>query len=243
LHRAGAIVRHKSKFADLTTPINSSELTEEFIKKWVVPYYMIIGDFHNNDLWQEQIVYIHDEITPEITLLLLGDFNWRTRLVGAYFSAVKNYTNQIDIIGTLFLKSEVCCVGHIYALVLAFYNTDKTNAFLNEYLDYYLQMPHLYFDQESVLSAIKYLDKVNKTNNLQRHLANWAKYQKDKEILTQKNAISFAKFIEDEQGKEIADDYLKSINKGMRIETEKNIKTEYTEKQINILAELNEYCR
>jgi hypothetical protein len=40
-----------------------------------------------------------NEITIDVCLSLLGDFNWRTRLVGAYFAAIKGYHKLIDIIG------------------------------------------------------------------------------------------------------------------------------------------------
>jgi hypothetical protein len=124
LHSAGATVRHLSNFDDLKSYYNGFELSQEFINKWVVPFYMEIGNYYD-DNWVEKVKLISNEITKEVTLTLLGDFNWRTRLVGAYFSAVKNYKEQIEIIGTHFLKSEVCCVGHIYSLVLASYNDEK----------------------------------------------------------------------------------------------------------------------
>lgn len=172
LHSAGAIVRHVSPFDSLQYPRNNFELTSDFLKKWALPYYMQIGSRDNED-WITGIKKIKTDITKEVLLSLLGDFNWRTRLVGTYFAAVKNYSDLIDIIGTLLLKSEVCCVGHIYSLVLAFFNTDKCVQYLNDYLDYYLTKPNLYFDQVYVMGAVVYLDKVNGTSNGDKHLENW----------------------------------------------------------------------
>jgi hypothetical protein len=155
LHLAGATVRHASPFADLPSHNNEQEISDDFIKKWVVPYYMNIGG---------KAIFIKEvsnDITPEICLALLGDFNWRTRLVGAYFSATKGYTEFIDIIGVHLLKSEVCCVGHIYALTLAHFNTEKSIQYLHRYLDYYLTRPDLYFDQKHVIEAMLFLDAEN----------------------------------------------------------------------------------
>ncbi len=241
LHSAGATVRHKSNFENLVSFKNNVELTNEFIQKWAVPFYMEIG-MHGDNKWIEKIKKINKEITPDITLALLGAFNWRTRLVGAYFSAVKGFQDQIDIIGTHFLKSEVCCVGHVYAIVLALYNDKKTDKYLNDYLDYYLQKPDLYFDQGGALSAVAYLDKTNGTNNIQRHLPNWVKLQEDREELTKENTLRTAKILEEQQGKEFAETYLKSMNEVKATEIKTDIDTKYIEQQINILHELKKYC-
>lgn len=100
-------MRHQSPFDKVISHKNKSELSSDFVEKWVNPFYMSIGH-HSDESWVENVINISNEITEEITLNLLGDFNWRTRLVGAYFSAVKNYQNQIDIIGVYFLKSVLC---------------------------------------------------------------------------------------------------------------------------------------
>ncbi len=96
-------------FEKLISHRNKSELNSDFIEKWVLPFYMSIGHYYD-DSWIDNVINISKEITEEITLKLLGDFNWRSRLVGTYFSAVKNFQGQIDIIGYTFLKSELCCV-------------------------------------------------------------------------------------------------------------------------------------
>ena len=106
LHSAGATVRHNSNFADLVSFTNRAELTQEFVDTWTVPFYMRIGDTSND--WLTHLIKTRDKITKEIVLKLLGDFNWRTRQTGAFFAAIKNFTDLTDIIGTHFLKSEVC---------------------------------------------------------------------------------------------------------------------------------------
>lgn len=178
LHSAGATVRHKYSFANLSSFQNNFELTEEFLKTWAAPFYMKIGS--DNDEWIESLAKVKNKITKEITLSLLGNFNWRTRQTGAFFAAIKNYTDLIDIIGVHFLKSEVCFAGRIYAFVLASFNTPQCVEYLNLYLDYYLTKPDLWFDQKQAMEAVAYLDKINRTNYSALHLTNWIKFIENK---------------------------------------------------------------
>jgi hypothetical protein len=239
LHSAGAIVRHKTPFENLVSYRNDTELTQEFVEKWVNPFYMRIGHYSDTG-WIDEIFDISSEITEEVTLKLLGDFNWRTRLVGAYFSAVKNYQSQIDIIGVHFLKSEVCCVGHIYALILAFYNSEKTIQFLEKYLDYYLEKPELYFDQESALEAIVYLDKINNTKLFEKLEKRWFEMNLKRNELQKDRAIMVSGIIEKEQGKQASEKYLKEVLSAKN--KIKSIDTEYIKTQIQIIQDLQKFC-
>lgn len=211
LHAAGATVRHSSVFSHLKTHQNNFELTQEFINTWVIPLYMKIRNIRDNS-WVDYLTLHKNEISEEITLTLLGDFNWRTRTVGAYLSALKNYENQIDIIGTHLLKSEVCYAGDLYAMVLAYYNTSEAIEYLNTYLDYYLQKPELYFDQESVLEAIAYLDTVNSTNNLSKHLQQWNTMIEKRGEISRIRNIQVAKIIEEQEGKDKSQKFLANLN-------------------------------
>lgn len=168
LHSAGAIERHVSPFENLKSHKNDSPLAPEFITEWVVPYYMTIG--HYDKSWTPALQNIKPRITKEVCFGLLGDFNWRSRLEGSYFAGVKGYTDMIDNIGIHLLKSEVCCVGHIYALTLSFFNTPESTRFLDTYLSYYLAKPDLYFDQRYVMSAFLYLDRINGSQNAEKHV-------------------------------------------------------------------------
>lgn len=200
---------------------------------------MRIGHYYDMG-WVDEVFDISSEITEEVILKLLGDFNWRTRLVGAYFSAIKNYQSQIDIIGVHFLKSEVCCVGHIYALILAFYNSEKAIQLLEKYLDYYLEKPELYFDQESALEAIIYLDKINNTNLFQRFEKKWINLNKMRNELEKEKAINLSRFIEKEQGKQASEKYLKEVLSAKN--KIKSIDTEYIKTQIQIIQNLQKLC-
>ena len=239
LHSAGATVRHKSPFDSLPTHRNDSGLSGDFIKKWAAPFYMRIASYLD-DTWPESIKELKNEITPEICLKLLGDFNWRTRLVGAYFSAVKGYSQFIDIIGTHLLKSEVCCVGHIYALTLTFFRTKESEEFLNKYLNYYLTTPGLYFDQKSVMEAILYLDKVSGTSNFERHLKNWKSFLEKRKAPEREHANDLSELLK-KHGENISVDEL--LNQTNSEDKTQLFSTEYFDKQIDILTDLNKYCR
>lgn len=187
LHVAGATVRHMPPFDELKPFKNDFELSQDFIDKWVIPFYMNIG--HTDNDWINKLTSIKKEITTDIIQKNLGDFNWRTRQTGAFFSAITNQTQFIDIIGTHLLKSEVCYAGGIYCKVFASFNLPKCVDYLNQYLDYYLTKPDLWFDQRDAMEAILYLDTLNSTNHFDRHFNNWTEFIKnkpywDKEIKT-----------------------------------------------------------
>lgn len=237
LHSAGATVRHASIFNHLETHKNDFELTQEFINKWVIPLYMKIRNTNDNE-WVEYLKQFKDEITEEVTLTLLSDFNWRTRTIGAYLSALKNYEDQIDIIGIHLLKSEVCYAGDLYAMVLAYYNTPKTIEYLNTYLDYYLQKPELYFDQESVLEAIAYLDMVNNTNNLSKHIKQWNTMLENRGEISKVRNIQIAKIIEEQEGAHRSQKFLNSLN---HIIINPELNTKRIAEQIDFLNRLKDF--
>lgn len=187
LHIAGATVRHISPFADLESLKSDFELSQAFIDKWVIPFYMHIAQTDNE--WINKLTTIKSDITTDVIQQNLGDFNWRTRQTGAFFSAITNQAQFIDVIGIHFLKSEVCYAGRVYCKVLASFNTSRCIEYLNLYLDYYLTKPDLWFDQRQAMEAVLYLDKINKTNHFEKHIDNWNEFIKnkpywDKEITT-----------------------------------------------------------
>lgn len=239
LRSAGATVRHQSIFENLVSYQNKADLSPEFLKKWAGPFYMRIGSLQDQQ-WIAEIKAIKQEISPDITLALLGDFNWRTRLVGSYFSALKGYEDQIDVIGTHFLKSEVCFVGSTYALVFAFYNKPNTIRYINDYLNYYLQKPELFFDQDAALNALVYLDRANGTNDFEKHRSDWLKFKAYRWDLEQETALNMFNLIKEQQGKELAEAYLKGINDSAM--TDHAIETRALEQQLAYLKELSEWC-
>jgi hypothetical protein len=94
---------------------------------------------------------------------LLTFFNWRPRIVGANFAAIKNAWQHGDHIGRLLLRSDVCLAGTGYALALARFNNEQSIRYLQMYLDHYLGQVNLWFNQGAVMGALAYLDKANGT--------------------------------------------------------------------------------
>lgn len=202
LHSLGAIVRHKSTFENLVSFKNEGELTDEFIKTWVVPFYMNLEE--TNQEWFESLLIAKEKITKEVVIKLLGDFNWRTRQTGAFFAIIKNYTDLIDIIGIHFLKSEVCYAGRIYAYMFAYLNSEKSSEYLEDYLTYYLSRNELWFDQREAMEALTYIDKINESDLVTKHKENWLKFIEnkpywEKEIKTEylENYIEFISKVKD----------------------------------------------
>ncbi|TPE43206.1 DUF6000 family protein [Pontibacter mangrovi] len=194
-HVAGATVLHKGKFDNLNIPQNEKELDKAFVEKFVLPFYNNIGTIGINvELLSRETRSIFDEIDAEVVESLLSYFNWRTRIVGAYFAAIKNIKELEDLIGMLLLKSEVAYTGKVYCMALAEFNNQKSIDFLNQYLDYYLTQKDLWFDQIDAMAALAYLDKLNSTKEFNKHLSKWSDFISDKESLSLTQAIiSFEK--------------------------------------------------
>jgi hypothetical protein len=178
LHIAGATVRHSNPFEELNSYINRVEISQSFREKWVIPFYFELNNQSNE--WIEKMIQLKPNISDDVILQNLGDFDWRTRSTGAYFASIMNKTEYTDIIGTHLLKSEVCYAGSQYAITLASFNTNKATEYLNKYLDYYLKRTELDFDQTQAMSAIKYLDQLNGTNYSELHTNQWNEFRQSK---------------------------------------------------------------
>lgn len=176
LHVSGATVRHRNPFESLEVPRNEHELSRDVIDKWVVPFYMT-GLSKADDTTILMFAGAAKEINVGIVKALLGDFNWRTRIAGAFFAAINAYKEVEDIIGKHLLKSEVCYAGSGYGLALAAFGTDKAKDYLNTYLSYYLGRKDLWFDQADDFCALEYLNK-DQANKL---LDKWNSFLADKE--------------------------------------------------------------
>lgn len=177
LHSAGATIRHTSPFAELEHYSNEKELDLGFIKKWCIPFYM--SGIHNAEEFIENLNPIRAELTLDVVKKLLGDFNWRTRITGAYFAAIMEFQAVEDIIGIHLLKSQVCYAGHGYCLALASFNTQKGVEYLKKYLDYYLTRKDLYYNQSSGILALKWTDQINGTNETGNYLKAYQHWTSD----------------------------------------------------------------
>lgn len=178
LHSAGVTVRHKSSFEELVNYTNGTKLEPDFIKKWCVPFYMF--QINNTNEFIEKLKPIKDDLNTDVVKNLLGDFNWRTRIVGAYFSTIMDLKEVEDIIGIHLLKSQVCYAGTGYCLTLASFNTKNGIEYLKKYLDYYLTQKHLHFDQGDAMSALKWTDQLNGTNEMENYLDLYKDWVSDK---------------------------------------------------------------
>lgn len=178
LHVAGATVRHQSPFGELSPYRNETALTQEFLREWVFPYYMKVGNLDAG--WKEEVRASKSRFTPDVIRQLLGDFNWRTRITGAFFAAVNGNIEFLDEIGIHLLRSEVCYAGEVYCLALAYWNTSQSVWYLNQYLDHYLRQPDLWFDQAHALVALMYLDRINGTQEASRHQLAWQNFVSNK---------------------------------------------------------------
>ena len=156
LHVAGATSRSHNPFEQLAAHRNPAELSNEFIDQWVKPFYMV-SLARLDDQTFAAFVLAAKEITPDIVRELLGDFNWRPRIVGAYFAAIKGYEELTDILGVHLLQSEVCYAGAGYALAFAMFQSERAQDYLKAYLDFYLTQPDLWYDQADVLAALHLL--------------------------------------------------------------------------------------
>lgn len=180
-HVAGAIVARKTPFDDLITPSNQEALDRDFNVKFTVPFYMNLGGYgYERNRLYEQLSAILPDITSEVVAKLLGDANWRSRSVGAFYAALLNMTGFQEQIGSLLLKSEVCYAGTSYCRTLAEFNDQRSIDYLNQYLDYYLTKKDLWFDQGDAMGALAHLDKQNESNELSKHLEKWAEFVSNK---------------------------------------------------------------
>jgi len=161
LHNAGATVRHISPFEELEAYRNEAPMDNAFVKKWVVPVYL-------KGLREEAIEAYRTlvpQLTDDIVLNMLGEFNWRPRKAGAYFAAITQCVQAEDVIGTHLLKSEVCYAGAGYCVALAAFETKSAQLYVRKYLDYYLQRSDLDFDQSTAMGALAYMDEIHGSNH------------------------------------------------------------------------------
>lgn len=178
LHVSGYTGKPESEFQSLISYKNNYELAPEIIEEWVVPFYMKIGSI--DEVWVRQLGAIESEVSKDLTINLLGDYNWRSRATGAFFAGLKGFYDLSDIIGVHLLKSELTYAGKTYAYTLASFNTEQATQYLDRYLDYYLLKPDLWYDQREVLESLTYLDKINKTELASKHTENWLKFVDNK---------------------------------------------------------------
>jgi hypothetical protein len=151
-HSAGATISPVHPFQDLGVLRNDEELSSAFVKKWVIPFYMQLPSYARQI--RDELLAIKPEIDHQTIAKLLGDFNWRTRTVGAYFAALGKQYDFFPTIGNMLLQSEVCYAGRTYAIALATYRPEVAVSFYEKYLKYYLTQPQYDLQQYDVHAAL-----------------------------------------------------------------------------------------
>ena len=123
-------------------------------------------------------IKIKKEVNSEIVKRIIGENNWREKIVGAFFCAIENLTEFEDIIGISFLKSEFVYQGKGFALALASFSSEKSINYLKKYLDYYLTRQDLEYDQNYAMSALKWIDEKTKSEHTEEYKQKYAEWEK-----------------------------------------------------------------
>lgn len=163
LHSAGAVVVHESPFKALEVPVEQGHPSEEFIERWIQPFYLSCAS-HPAQL-EVPLRQIFPRLDESLIRTLLTYYNWRPRIVGGFFATLGGFVELTDHVGRLLLRSDVCYAGVTYCFALARFNTPAAVQYLRTYLDYYLRRPDLWFDQSVAFQALQFLDEANQTDH------------------------------------------------------------------------------
>jgi hypothetical protein len=148
------------------------ELSVEFRLRWAKPFYNGISTEPTGDLATKLRAVLAD-LSPAVVETLLGDSNWRTRITGAWFTALMYWRQFEEPIGELLLRSEVCYAGRGYCLALASFATPGAVGLLQRYLEFYLRHAECWYDQGDALAALFWLDERNGTSHAPAFLDLW----------------------------------------------------------------------
>ena len=177
-HDACESIPHAGPYAELLVPISNERPHPRFVEKWVSPFYR--SRLRDADKFVADYSSIRSELSSELISELLIYSDWRPRIVGAYFSAIQGLTGFTEHIGRLLLRSDLAYAGSGYALALTSFNSSLARDFLDKYLSHYLLRTDLWFDQGSVMAATVYLDRINDTHVIDKHIAGWQAFIEDK---------------------------------------------------------------
>ncbi|MCB9896590.1 MAG: hypothetical protein H6825_01175 [Planctomycetes bacterium] len=169
---------HAGPFATLELPAPSAPLPAHFMKRWGSLSLAMQGD--EFDRFVPTLQRRADEIDAGLVRALLGEVNWRPRLVGAYLAAVKGLCEVDELVARLLLRSDLCFAGKGYCLALACFDTEVARKALDDYLGHYLSRPDLHFDQGDAMAALGHLDARHGTHARDAHLPAWEAFVADK---------------------------------------------------------------
>lgn len=156
-HVAGRGARHPWPAGELEVPTAMDSLSGAFLGRWVEPYYL--SDPARLDAAQEFAWCAAARACDDDVLeALLTEADWRPRVVGAWFVALRGASAFETRLGRLLLRSDVCFAGRAYAVALASLATPQAADWLARYLQHYLALPQLDYDQAEALAALQQLD-------------------------------------------------------------------------------------
>lgn len=164
-------------FDKLVSFSSDHEFDEAFCNKFVAPFYTV--RIINLPNFKSDYLKVKAEINSEIVNKIIGQNNWRERIVAAYFCAIENLVEFVDVIGVHFLKSELVHQGKGFALALASFRTEKSISYLKKYLDYYLTRSDLFYEQTYAMSALVWIDEKTNANHSEKYKSLYAKWEKD----------------------------------------------------------------
>ena len=181
-------------FEHLEVPNRRDEdLTADEIERWVLPFYL---SHHESFKFVAGLRRVYGEVDEAVAGRLLSFLNWRPKVAGAYFAAMKKMVGLEPLIGRLLLRSDVCYAGSTYCVALATFATDESRRLLREYLDYYLTTPENWYDQKEAIGALAYLDPGAQEEYRER----WDAFAADKSWSLDEAVGDFARLMESLKG-------------------------------------------
>jgi hypothetical protein len=156
-HVAGRGAAHPWPPGELDVPVRVDSLSGAFIARWVAPFYLADPAALTPGeaaAWCDAARSADDEVIDT----LLQDANWRPRVVGAWWVALRDSQSFEPRLGRLLLRSDVCFAGRAYAVALASLATPGAADWLERYLRHYLALPALHYDQAEAMAALQHLD-------------------------------------------------------------------------------------
>jgi hypothetical protein len=156
-HVAGRGARHPWPAGELEVPVAVNSLAGPFLGRWVEPFYLT--DPARLDAAQEAAWCAAARASDDAVLeALLTEADWRPRVVAAWLVALRGADAFEPRLGRLLLRSDVCFAGRAYAVALASLATPQAADWIARYLQHYLALPQLDYDQAEALAALQQLD-------------------------------------------------------------------------------------
>jgi hypothetical protein len=108
----------------------------------------------------------------------LDNPGWRERLVAGWTIAVKKWEQYVPRLGALLCRSERVFAGQGYCFALARIASEESAAHLCAYLDQYLARPDLVYNQDWVLGALLWTDKIRGESRAKHYLGPGAAWER-----------------------------------------------------------------